>query len=266
MQVLHDIIEEHTEEIKQAGGIGCNVKIASESTLDSKFEHDRIKDFELQCSGNTAYESTIKNSAHLSVTTLECDSSNDGSSISCSKSHLISRNEHYEEQHKLDKSKKDTPSFRSRSSSYHSDYFCSSERYSQQKDRNNLSPSRDKYDRRGSGHSSSYKDYDSRSTLTSKSREARKYEFNCTPESRNYSSKASEKHWVNSTVKGMFEDRYEPSRSIDNCDTFYEGHSEISHSLESPKPHRIRNDIEHHDGRKKACRNNSGQNKDYYNE
>lgn len=268
MQVLHDIIEEHMEEIKLAGGIGCNVKMASESTFVPKFECERNKGLELQCSSNDAYKARFKKSLHyagsLTEKTHKYDSSNDGSSITClRKAHLATRYELSEDQHKFEKSKREISNHRSRSPSYHSGYSHSSDRYSQQMDRTNWRPARDKYDVRSANYSPSYKDYDNRSTLTSRSQEATRYGYNCTSR-RRYGGRASEKQWTDSSRLDMLEDRYDPSRSSDGSDTFYEGDSGGSHYLRPQNPHSLKNNNEHHDTQQKSSPHISGHNQDHY--
>ncbi|XP_020572265.1 U11/U12 small nuclear ribonucleoprotein 48 kDa protein [Phalaenopsis equestris] len=242
-QVLHDIIEEHMEEIYLAGGIGCNVKMASENTFLPKFESERSKGLELRCSSNDAYEAKM-----MKEKTHEHDSLNDGSSTgSLRKAPHETRYEFYDDQHKLEKTKRETLNYRSRSPSYHSGYSHSRDRYSEQTDQTNWRSTRDKYERRGSNYMSSYKDYDNRSTLTSKSHEATRFEYNCTLQSRRRcGSRASEKQRTDSSRVDMFEDRYEPSRSYDSSDTFYEVDSGGSHYLQPQKPVSLKNDSEHH--------------------
>ncbi|KAI0492633.1 hypothetical protein KFK09_026909 [Dendrobium nobile] len=242
MQVLHDIIEEHMEEIKLAGGIGCNVKMATEIAVVPKFDSERNKDLELQYSSNDAYENRMKKPLHragsLVEKTSEYDSSIDGSSNSClSKAHHETRYELYEDQHKFEKTKQETLKYRSGSPSCRSGYSHSSERNSHKMDRINWRPARDKNDGRGSDYPSRYKDYDSRSNLTSKSQEATRYEYSSSLESKKrYGSRDSEKQWTDSSRHDMFEDRYEPTRSYDSSDTFYDGSSGGSHYLRHQKP------------------------------
>lgn len=249
------------EEIKLAGGIGCNVKMASESTVAPKFERERNKSLQLQHSSNDAYEARIKKSLHyersLTGKAHEYGSSNDGSSTCCLPK--ATPYELYEDHNKFEKSKRETPSHGSRSPSYDSFYSQSSERYSQQRS------TRDKYDRRGSNYPPSYKDYDSRSTLTSKSQEATRNDYNCVLESRRrYGNRPSEKHCTDSRRQDMFEDRYEPSRSFESSDTSYEGASGGSHNQRTQTHHSLKNDSEHYDAQQKSSSNISGHNRDHH--
>ncbi|PKA59653.1 hypothetical protein AXF42_Ash020254 [Apostasia shenzhenica] len=232
LQVLHDIIEEHMEEIKQAGGIGCNVKVASDSVLFPKIHSDSINDSEFRSSKNYATDTRISKSLHsssnMAAKAHEEYSVNNESSFNHS-----SQKSHYERLEHKDGFKKKKleidESCRFRSLSF-SDDTCSGEGYPQ-KDQKSF---REKRDSRGLDYSSRHSSHRSRFSLIPNSQELTKYEHNYSRRPRVRHGRTAHESF-DSTGYDVFEDRYDPSCTYDGGDDFYENISVGSNYVRSEK-------------------------------
>ncbi|KAG0492835.1 hypothetical protein HPP92_006233 [Vanilla planifolia] len=227
MQVLHDIIEEHMEEIKQAGGIGCNVKSSSDSTFSPSI--------------NETLETRTKNSPHY----VDCksekvhgyDSATDVSMISCMQKPLQKPTyERYEDQHNLKRSKSDMKRYRSKSPTYYSDNSRSREGHSYTKHQSIKRSSKEKlgvYDSHPR-----YRNHSNREIAASKYELDAKYDVHYVKEYRRNGNRSSERKLHQPTGQDVFDDRYQPSPSEDIYETDDDDLSEGSNYARSQKLHR----------------------------
>ncbi|EHA8588409.1 U11/U12 small nuclear ribonucleoprotein 48 kDa protein [Cocos nucifera] len=239
-EVLRDIIEEYMEEIKQAGGIECNVKVSqgtAVSTLKCNSQSDVTGYIHgLQGSGCSLSETRKEKSLHWDV--CISDKSNRGHDLQ--KIHQKPKYEHYGhwDDHEGSKHKREKK-YESRSPSSHRNYAQLHDRNESHRERGDMVEWNDP------SYSSTSKDCISRSTLTSKHF---KKEYDHISENKNKErARTHESHRSESVTQDAFGDRYEPSSSYDEYGATYGDVSAGSNYLRSDKFSSPRNHDQYHD-------------------
>lgn len=218
LQVLRDIIQDHMEEIKQAGGIGCYVKAATDTEHNPVEPHPQYGTTHFSGLHNNLYDLQETNRESPSYRKLlNVDASRHGTSESyhMRNSNQKSRYEKYEYGDDLDRSRHDKgKTYDSESSVTHRSNFHLHDRKTQQKKQNDEHGYR--YERDDSDYYSRKKDHNTRSTLTSRSLK-RGYDYvsedACKERSRTHERRRSE-----SVTQDAFGDRYDPIISHEDYD------------------------------------------------
>ncbi|KAJ6850106.1 U11/U12 small nuclear ribonucleoprotein 48 kDa protein isoform X2 [Iris pallida] len=284
-EVLRDIIEEHMEEIKEAGGIGCNVK--STDTVLSSY----------QCNSQTDTNTNIHDPQKIRLDASEIStlgyrkplhseynftSRKDGNHYSniVSKTTPDSQDPQHLHGHGLSELREDPKKSRHnsekpygygypsvhRSPSHPYDRDTHLDRHAHQNREGDKETLRTKYDKKGSSDSYRYMDQESRSTLTSKyaretSREGRSYTSKCRS---NNKGSVSESSLSGSASQDGFEDRYDPSKPYDAYDTTSDDVSVASNYLRSEKHHGATNDAKYTDEQLRHVHSSQRHRRDHY--
>ncbi|XP_038989830.1 U11/U12 small nuclear ribonucleoprotein 48 kDa protein [Phoenix dactylifera] len=242
-EVLRDIIDEYMEEIKQAGGIECNVKVspgAAVSAHECHSQSDVTANINgLQGSGCSVSDTRKEKSLHLDVSTSE----KSNMSHDLQKIHQKPKYEHYGhwEDHEGSKHKREKK-YGSRSPSSHRNYAQLLDRNEYHRDRGDIA------DRNDTSYSSRSKEHISRSTLTSKHL---KKEYDYISDNKNKErTRTYESHRSESVTQDAFGDRYDPSSSYDEYGATYGDvfvGSNYLRSESSPRNHDQYHDKGRHD-------------------
>ncbi|CAL9085148.1 unnamed protein product [Musa acuminata var. zebrina] len=244
-EVIRDIIEEHMEEIKQAGGIGCNVKLSADAAIfpvNHDSQNDAISDLcKLQTSDlddpdarrNTRHKESLDGDA------IHSHRSNVNKDFLKSHSKLkYEQHEHWEDQ---DKSMHERwKNYGSSSSSSHKSLASSRDRIAHEKEHGAAVPPSSKYDSMNSGYFSRSRDHINQSTLTSKS-SRREYDHISQDKSKER-DRTFGRHRSESVTQDTFEDRYNPSDSYDDYHATYSNVSADSTYYSSGKVYNPRED------------------------
>ncbi|XP_077234081.1 U11/U12 small nuclear ribonucleoprotein isoform X2 [Tasmannia lanceolata] len=214
-QVIRDIIEEHMEEIKQAGGIGCFVKGVAEKVPilpGSVPTIDMTENDELKSSGREShvYVKQFHSNYNTTFTRPEHEfpkaQSNTRSSMENAHHH-----DSWDDRRRSTSKETREREYSSRSPHSYKSNFQSRGQHGHRRERGDVERDGDKYERNrsSSSHKSKYRDNRSFSTASDVT--------NDLPESkdrhrdRTYRDRRSE-----SVTQNMFEDRYDPSGSHDS--------------------------------------------------
>lgn len=222
---MRDIIEEYTEEIKKAGGIGCFVKGAEEdefllSDLPVTYDHSVEADGHRKGTGNISeaargspshYGRRSHYDKHTRSKKFDDSSGNEFEQSRWYENHdledprrSISKEKHREEYH-------------SGSSKRHRSHGMSDERRSHKRERDDAESTRATHYESGRRSSSSkYKDYKSSYCVPNSSDDFRVRKDDKKLDARDRNRRNSyENHSSGSRTKNGFEDRYDPSKSDD---------------------------------------------------
>ncbi|XP_058072311.1 U11/U12 small nuclear ribonucleoprotein 48 kDa protein-like isoform X1 [Magnolia sinica] len=237
-EVMRDIIEEHMEEIKQAGGIGCLVKGAQETVSSSAYDKTADVD-ELKGSGRRSvetnrshshvYERQVHTGFNIASKRLEDALTKDQSGMSSgmkyahqhqSYEHHVSNNSWEDRKRSISRDNHDSE-YRSRSPHGYRSHSQSRERHGRQREQeqDDVEGTRNKYERNGSlsSHSSKHRDNRSFSFSSKLSQDSSTSKCDWMQE-----SKDRHGHWIQgkrksgSAAQSTFHDRYDPSGSYDS--------------------------------------------------
>ncbi|XP_072979615.1 U11/U12 small nuclear ribonucleoprotein 48 kDa protein isoform X1 [Typha angustifolia] len=241
-QVIRDIIEDHMEEIKQAGGIGCHVKIAEDiapKPFKYNYERDNISDIHELRDGRYDPFDTVRSSPGYSKSINAVVSKRDTSeNHDMPRSLWKSRYDHCEHQEEHDRNEPEGRKiYTSRSSISHRSYSHTYEQDTH-KEQNKVTTLRSRHERSDSDSHSRSEDHKSRSSLTPKSYK-KGYSYASRGENEE-KARACESHRSESVTQSAFEDRYNPTGSYDEYDSSYDSSSVGSYCVRSHKSDNLR--------------------------
>ncbi|KAJ0971894.1 hypothetical protein J5N97_019853 [Dioscorea zingiberensis] len=231
-QVMRDIIEEHMEEINQAGGIGGSAKATPNMAITAGFRELESRSGTIEAEADSSFCRKPLHAEYKANPGLHGDAcSKDGSNIDSSMEKSYKKRR-YQEDHKRSDNER-VKNYGSKSPSKHTNYGHLRERYPDRKAIDYDEEHRTKYNRRDQGYSFKSKDYQTRSTLTSTSVK------DVPEEEHHHKSKDGSRHRGRNSVsrrsaplaQNGFEDRYDPYSSYDGYDTAYADVSVGSNSV-----------------------------------
>ncbi|XVF57012.1 hypothetical protein PTKIN_Ptkin06aG0168400 [Pterospermum kingtungense] len=224
IEVMRDIIEEYTEEIKRAGGIGCFVKGAVEEGFlpsDLAVTYDRSEADEhrkgtsniLEAAGDSPrnYRRRSHYDKHTRSKNFEDSSQNDFEQSRWYEHHDL------EDPRRSTCKEKHREEYHSGSSKRHRSHGMSDERRSHRREPDDAESTRaTHYESRRRSSSSKYKDYKSSYSVSNSSDNFRVRKDDKKLDTRDrYRRSSYEYHTSGSNAQNGFEDRYNPSKSDD---------------------------------------------------
>ncbi|XWS58461.1 hypothetical protein CRYUN_Cryun08bG0035800 [Craigia yunnanensis] len=225
LQVMRDIIEEYTEEIKKAGGIGCFVKGAEEEGFlpsDSPVTYDRAVDADEHRKGTSDISEAARGSPnhyrrrshydqHSRSTKFE-----DSSRSDFEQSRWYEHHDHEDPRRSINK-EKHREEYHSGISKRHRSHGLSDERRSHRRERDDAESTRATHYESGRRSSiSKYKDYKSSYSVSNSSDDFRVRNDGQKLDTRDSNRRSSyENHTSGTGAQNGFDDRYNPSESDD---------------------------------------------------
>ncbi|WOL11369.1 hypothetical protein Cni_G20131 [Canna indica] len=240
-EVIRDIIEEHMEEIKEAGGIGSDAKFTADASVFTT-KHDTQNDVTSEL-----YKSS-SNEFDLSDTRRNLPHKSHGDDDQSHTSHSKLRYEKYEHWEQDRNAHERQKNYGSSSSSTRRSYTSSHNRNAHEREHADVSSHGREYNRDCFGYFSRSRDHRSQSTLTSNS-PRKEYDYlsrNSSKERGRYSENSRSE----SVMQEAFEDRYNPS-SYDDYDTTYAVESADNSYSSSDKLYSSRYDDKYHHERRR---------------
>ncbi|KAL6000655.1 hypothetical protein ACLOJK_024356 [Asimina triloba] len=249
IEVLRDIIEQHMEEIKQAGGIGCSAKGAHEPVSGSDFDRtstaamlkgSRQHSVETYRSHADVYQrqvdtgcGTTSNRLVDARTVEKLGTSNVLKDVQLYQTYEHHASSNPREYHKRSVSKDShNKEYRSRSPHSYRGHSKSYEWHGHQRE-DDIKGVANKYERNGSFSSHGSKDWDNQSSLVARDSTMSKHDRMPDGKDRQGHRK-HQKHKSDTVTQGNFDDRYDPSGSYDR----YKEPSRVSPDSKYTRPDR----------------------------
>ncbi|OMO87846.1 hypothetical protein COLO4_20542 [Corchorus olitorius] len=224
LQVMRDIIEEYTEEIKKAGGIGCFVKGPEEEgslPSESPVTYERALDAGEHRKGTSNISEAARGSPDHNRRRSHYDQHRstrfeDSSSNDFEQSRWHDRHDLLEDSRRSISKERHREEYDSRASKRHRGSEQSDERRSHRKERDDAESNRAKHYESGRRSSTSkYKDYKSSYSVSDSSADFRLRKDDLKLDSRDRNRRDSYKNTSGSWAQDGFDDRYNPSESDD---------------------------------------------------
>ncbi|KAG6525475.1 hypothetical protein ZIOFF_015431 [Zingiber officinale] len=246
-EVLRDIIEEHMEEINQAGGIGYHAEFSTNTPVfpvkqfsnnDATSDLCSPRNSDIDMSGASRNISRNKESQYPDATQSHQPNI---------KSHTKLRyqqHEHWVEQNRNTRERQ--KDHRSGSSSIQKSFSSANHDRHERKHGNAFSTGCE-YKRSDSGYFSRFTDQSSQSTKNSKSSSTK---YDDTSRDRSTEKRTYETHLSEAAKQDAFDDRYNPSVSYDDYDTSYVDVSPSKKYCSSDKFYNSRDEKYHHEPRR----------------